>query len=71
MQEAAQSETVATGQLVTVDHSVRVMVKVWTVWPLAEEDAAKVAEPSRPKARRLKTIIDMLVNEEQQKECGD
>jgi hypothetical protein len=38
LQEAAQSEMVATGQLVTVDHSVRVIVKVWMVPELGEEE---------------------------------
>jgi hypothetical protein len=61
LQEAAQSEMVATGQLVTVDHSVRVIVKVWMVPELGEEeegeeDETNVAEASRPNAKRAKAI---------------
>jgi hypothetical protein len=65
LQEAAQSEMVATGQLVTVDHSVRVIVKVWMVPALGEEeeeDETNVAEASRPSAKRAKTISNGQIN---------
>jgi hypothetical protein len=54
LQEAAHSEMVATGQLVTVDHSVRVIVKVWMVSKLGEEDVTKVAEASKPIGKKKK-----------------
>jgi hypothetical protein len=58
LQEAAHSEMVATGQLVTVDHSVRVIVKVWMVSKLGEEDVTKVAEASKPIAKRVEAMSD-------------
>jgi hypothetical protein len=74
LQEAAQSEMVATGQLVTVDHSVRVIVKVWMVPELreGEEDATKVAEASRPNAKRAEVISNgQIIRKGTKNECQE
>jgi hypothetical protein len=64
---------VATGQLVTVDHFVRVIVKVWMVPELGEEeDATKVAEASRPRAKRAEAISNGRINEKRSRnECQE